>query len=216
MTHPSRIVDRDTLEIHLENLVAIDPGLAALWSRVGEVPVRKGAEGFAGLAQIVNSQLLSVASARAIHGRFAAHLGTVTAERFLACEQADIRACGLSAGKYRTLRGIAEAERAGTLDYAALGHMPVDEAMAALTRLDGVGPWTAEIYLLLCLGHADIFPAGDLALRKMVGYALGADAVPDVARTRALAARWAPHRGAAARLLWRGFAVWKNAEGIGL
>ncbi len=216
MMPPPRITDRDSLETHLESLVAIDPRLAAMRRMAGEVPVRKGTEGFAGMAQIVNSQLLSVASARAIHDRFTAHLGTVTADRFLACDETAIRGCGLSAGKYRTLKGLAEAERAGALDYAALARLPVHEAMAALTARNGVGPWTAEIYMLLAVGHPDIFPAGDLALRKMVGYALGTNEVPGVAHTRTLAARWTPHRGAAARLLWRCFAVLKNSEGIGL
>lgn len=211
-----RITGRAVLERQLDALVAADPDLRPLREMAGEVPLRLNRPGFAGMAQIVNSQLLSVASARAIHGRFEAALGEVTARRFLAFGESEIRACGLSGAKYRTLKALAEAERDGRLDYGALGQMEAEAALAALTGLNGIGPWSAEIYLLFCTGHPDIFPAGDLALRKMVGYAQGRDAMPSIAETRAAAERWAPWRGAAARLLWRCFAVMKRKEGIGL
>src|SRR5690606_29256188 len=119
----------------------------------------------------------------------------------------------LSGGKLKTLTAIAEAEISGALDYDALVHLPAEEAIAGLTRLHGIGPWTAEIYLLFCLGHADIFPAGDLALQKMVGLAFGQAARPDEKRTRDLTAQWSPWRGAGARLMWRHFAVLREREG---
>jgi len=209
-----RITSRRVLGRHLDALVVRDPRLAPVLAEAGDVPLRKGPGGFAGLAGIVGAQQLSVASANAIMGRLAAVLGEMTAARFLAESEATVRGCGLSGGKYRTLAGIAEAETAGDIDYSALAGLPAGEAIAALTRLHGIGVWTAEIYLLSHLGHPDVFPAGDLALQKMVGVALGHDGRPGERACREIAELWSPYRGSAARLLWRYFAVLKDREGI--
>lgn len=212
-----RITDARVLEHHLELLVLRDSRLAPIRDVCGSVPLRLATPGFAGMAQIVVSQLLSVASARTIHARFSSLFdGEITPERFLAFDEGTIRGCGLTGGKYRALLAVAAAELDGSLDYDALGQMPLPEAIADLTRLKGIGPWTAEIYLLFCTGHPDIFPAGDLVLRKMAGRIEGLDTVPDIRQTATLAAIWSPYRGTAARLLWRYFAVLQNKEGINL
>jgi DNA-3-methyladenine glycosylase II len=211
-----RVLNRDVLERHLDGLMALDPRLAPVREMAGEVPLRIRESGFAGMAHIITSQLLSVASANAIHGRFEALLGEVHAPGFLAIDEEQIRACGISGGKYRTMRAVAEAELDGSLDYDVLADLPVEEAMAALTRLKGIGPWTAEIYLLFCVGHADVFPAGDLVLQKMVGQALGHDERPNEKAVRLIAGAWAPYRGVAARLLWRYFAAQNEKEGVSL
>lgn len=210
------IANRETLDRHLAALALRDPQLKPVVAAVGEVPLRRRDGGFAGMAAIVVSQLLSVASANAIHGRFVDILGEVTPQRFLELEETAVRKAGLSAGKYQTLRGIAEAELSGTLDYDVLARSHQDEAMAQLMALKGVGRWTAEIYLLFCLGHPDIFPAGDLALRKMVGVTLGHQEMPTEREVRTLTEAWAPYRGAAARLMWRYFAYLKDREGVGV
>lgn len=210
------IANIDVLNAHLAALARLDPRLAPIVSASGEVPLRRREGGFAGMTAIVVSQLLSVQSANAIHGRLVGILGEVTPQRYLSLSEAEIRGAGLSGGKYRTLRGIAEAELAGGLDYDHLLACAEEEALAHLTALKGVGRWTAEIYLLFCLGHPDIFPAGDLALRKMVGVAHGLDEMPNEHDVRALTEPWAPYRGAAARLLWRYFAVLRQKEGIGV
>ena len=211
-----RITDRAVLERHLSALAITDPRLEPVLEIAGDVPLRLGAVGFAGMVNIIVSQLLSVASANAIHGRVVELMGDVTAERFVALNETDVRACGLSGSKFRTMNIVAEAELNGELDYAKIPELPVDDAMAALTRLKGIGPWTAEIYLLFCVGHPDIFPAGDLVLRKMVGHTLGRKKIPDEKATRRLTKKWSPYRGAAARLMWRYFAVLKKREGINL
>jgi DNA-3-methyladenine glycosylase II len=209
-----RITDRAVLERHLDALVDSDARLAPVRELCGEIPLRLRPGGFEGLAAIVISQQVSVASARAIQSRFEDVLDEVSAQGFLALPGDELRGCGLSFGKLRTLTAIAEAEAAGQLDYDALAHLPGAEAIAALTGLHGIGPWTAEIYLLFCLGHPDVFPAGDLALQKMVGLAFGEPERPDDRRTRELTAGWSPYRGAAARLMWRHFAVLRDREGI--
>lgn len=211
-----RITDMDVLNRHLDGLVALDLRLDPVRATAGEVPLRLGQSGFAGMVSIINSQLLSVASARAIHGRVVDMLGEVTATRFLDMSEVDMRDCGLSGGKYKTMRLVAEAELNGALDYDALSGLSVDVAMKELTSLKGIGPWTAEIYLLSGVGHADIFPAGDLVLQKMVGDVLDHGEKPDEKTTRQIVAHWSPYRGAAARLLWRYFAVLRDKEGINL
>ena len=101
----------------------------------------------------------------------------------------------------RTLRAAAAASLDG-LDLDALAEAPAEEAHARLTAVKGIGPWTADIYLLFCVGHADIFPAGDLALRNAVANAFGLALPVGVAEIDAIAERWSPWRGVAARLFW--------------
>lgn len=209
-----RIIGREVLDRHLAALVVLDPDLTPLLAVSGEVPLRLGPPGFAGLARIVNGQLLSVASASAINARFEALLGEVSAVRFLALDEQAVRDCGLSRAKYRTMRQLAEAELSGAIDYDGLGDLPVDDAMKALVALPGIGPWTAEIYLLSAIGHADVFPAGDLVLQKMVGHVTHSAVKPDTSQTQKIATKWAPYRASAARLLWRYFAVLRDKEGI--
>ncbi len=125
--------------------------------------------GFEGMAKIVVGQQVSVAAAAAIWGRFAALMDNVCAAEFLRHPEEAVRGAGLSASKFRTLCGVAEAEQAGVLQFDQLVDLPPEDAIQQLTQLKGIGPWTAEIYLLFCLGHPDIFPAGDLALQKWWG-----------------------------------------------
>ncbi|MBV9078691.1 MAG: DNA-3-methyladenine glycosylase 2 family protein, partial [Methylobacteriaceae bacterium] len=111
-------------------------------------------------------QQVSTASAAAIGGRLTAALGEVSAARIDAVGDDVLREAGLSRAKIATVRALAEAVRHGALDLEALGALPADEAHRRLVALRGIGPWTADVYLLFCLGHPDAFPAGDLALQE--------------------------------------------------
>ncbi len=168
----------------------------------GAPPLRKRDAGLAGLAWIVISQQVSTASANAIHARFMARFPTPDATGILACTDEDLRACGLSAPKIRTLRAVCEAAVSGALDFAALPAMEARSAHDALVAIKGVGPWTADIFLLFSLGHPDAWPAGDLALQEAARIALKLRSRPDAAGLEKIGERWRPHRGAAARLLW--------------
>ena len=121
---------------------------------------------------------------------------------------------GLSGFKKRTIRAIAEAVAAGDLDFERLPSLSADEAVAELTRHKGIGPWTAEVYLMFCAAHPDVFPAGDLALQKAVGQGLGLAERPPARQLVEIARAWAPHRATAALLFWRYFAVMRDREGI--
>ena len=212
-----RLDSSEVLARQMRALLRRHPALRPVARRAGAFDIRLTPGGFAGLAQVVCGQQLSVASARAIWGRFAALPGALEPAAYLALDAAAVRATGFSAGKHRTLRVIAEAVVSGTLDFAVLERLDADAAVACLTAHKGVGPWTAEIYLMFCAGHPDIFPTGDLALQKAVGHALAMDHAPAARELAAIAAPWAPYRHAAALLFWKYYAaVLRRAGGIAL
>ncbi|MGE5777677.1 MAG: DNA-3-methyladenine glycosylase family protein, partial [Hyphomicrobiales bacterium] len=154
------------LDHAIARLVDAEPRFSILLSRAGRPPLRRRADGFAGLASIVVSQQLSTASARAIWARLSEAFAPFDHAAVLHARSAKLARAGLSAPKIRTLKAIAKAIDRGELDLPALTNKPADEAHAALTAVHGIGPWTADIYLLFCLGHADAWPAGDLALQE--------------------------------------------------
>jgi DNA-3-methyladenine glycosylase II len=169
--------------------------------KAGEPPLRRREAGFEGLARIVVAQQLSVASATAIWARFETLVSPLAAERLLGATDGDLRGVGLSGPKIRTLRAMSQAVADG-LDLTRLSTLDDEEVHAALTAVSGIGPWTADVYLLFCLGRADAFAAGDLALQIAAQHAFGLDERPDPRTLVELAERWRPWRGVAARLLW--------------
>ncbi len=208
--------DEETLRAHLEALVRLDPRLGPVLEQAGQVPLRLGRPGFAGLARIVSSQMLSVASASTIHERVEKLVGEMCAENFLRTDPEALRKAGLSRSKITSMRAVAMAEMRGEIDFDLLHRLEPSGVMEKLTSIKGIGPWSAEIYLVFCIAHPDIFPAGDLVLQKMLGKVLGRRKKPDEKATRRLAGKWSPYRGSAARLLWRYFAVLRDREGINL
>ncbi len=185
----------------LRALARADRRLKPVIAAAGPVPLRRRPGGLPGLARIVVGQQVSIASAEAIWGRFEAAFPDCEWQAIETADEATFRAVGLSGPKIRALHAVAEACRAG-LDLDGLVGLPAEDAHGRLTAVKGIGPWTADIYLLFCLGHADIFPVGDLALRNAVGDALALDPPPEPAALADMAARWSPWRGVAARLFW--------------
>jgi DNA-3-methyladenine glycosylase II len=167
---------------------------------VGDPVLRRHAPGFAGLARVVVGQQLSAASAAAIWKRTALAVDPFDAETLLALDVAILRQAGLSQGKIRTLRAAALAINAGDLRFDA--RIAADDLRTSLLAITGVGPWTADIYTLFCLGHADGFAPGDLALQLAAQRAFALEVKPDARALEALAERWWPWRGVAAHLLW--------------
>jgi len=208
-----RIESLDDIAEGLAALIRADPRLAPAAARAGEVPLRRTAPGFASLAAIVVSQQVSRASADAIFGRLTRLLDPLTPQAVLARGEAPLREAGLSRPKQATLLAIAAEVAANGLDLDALCGLDPAEAMARLTAIHGVGPWTAEIYLLFSAGHPDIFPAGDLALRIAAAEALGLDARPSARQLYAMAESWSPWRGVAARLLWAYYREMRGRDG---
>jgi DNA-3-methyladenine glycosylase II len=206
----------DPLRRDLLELLKLDPRLAAIYAQVGDFPERVFAPGFAGMARTVIGQKISVASAGAAWTRLCALPNATTPEGFLALGEEGVKSVGLTRSKLSTLTSVATALVSGALDLDAIERLPGEAAVAALTRQKGIGRWTAEIYLMFCVGHRDIFPAGDLALQKAVGYALGIEPFPNAKALSALSAAWAPYRSTAALLLWRFYAAIRQRNGVPL
>jgi len=199
---PSHIHTEADFDAALRALGKIDPRFVALMATAGRPPLRRRTDGFAGLAAIIVAQQLSVASANAIWGRLAAAFDPLDPAAILRARPARLARFGLSAAKIRALKAIARAVTRGDLALAALGELAAEEAHAALTAVHGIGPWTADTYLLSCLGHADAWPAGDLALQEAVRMAFALPRRPTTKEMQALADPWRPWRAAAARILW--------------
>ncbi len=209
------ITTEEALEAALASLRASDPvAIGHMLDRAGRPPLRRGEPGFSGLAAIIMGQQLSTASAAAITVRLRAALDPLTADAVLACDDATLRKAGLSIAKVRTLRAVAHAVTDGSLPLATLDGMPAEAAHAALVAVKGVGPWTADSFLLFCLGHPDAWPAGDLALQEAARVVLTLDARPTTAELDTLGERWRPHRGVAARLLWAYYRLIRNRSGM--
>ncbi|MDQ0314666.1 DNA-3-methyladenine glycosylase family protein [Amorphus orientalis] len=198
---PAPIVTDADVARGLEALVALDGRLKEIRSVAGEVPLRLRAPGFEGLARIVVSQQLSVASAASIWARLAERLDPFGPDAVRAASDEELRAAGLSRPKVRTLRAVADAVGDG-LDLDHVCRLPAGDAHERLCAVKGIGPWTADIYLLFCAGHPDIFPVGDLALQNAVADGLGLPARPSTKELAAIAEAWSPWRGVAARLFW--------------
>ncbi len=194
-------------------LALLDPVMARLVAEGAQPVLRKRAPGFEGLAGIVVGQQISTASAAAIWGRLTAALPDLTARALAAAPDDLLRGAGLSAPKIRTLRAAAQAITGGALPLDALPTLPADEAHRLMVAVHGIGPWTADVYLLFCLGHPDAFPAGDLALQEAARLADGLETRPSAAALTARAESWRPWRGVAAKVLWAYYRVAKARDG---
>ncbi len=186
----------------LDALVARDPRLARIEQAAGPLPWRVRAGGFPGLLQIVVGQQISSQAASAIWRRLVALPDALAPEGMLALDEAALRGAGLSRPKVAHARALAAAFASGRLSGVALARQSDAEALADITAVRGLGPWTAEVYLLFALQRQDVFPAGDVALAGAAADILGLPSRPDPKALRMLADVWRPSRALAARLLW--------------
>jgi DNA-3-methyladenine glycosylase II len=187
----------------IDRLASIDADVRAAVQRIGYPIPRLRPPGFATLLRTMVSQQVSTRSAAAIWGRLEAacdHLPTP--ERFLALDDAALRAVGLSGRKMDYGRGLSRAIVDGALDLDGLADLPEEDAIAELCRLKGFGRWSAEIYLLFALSRTDSFPADDLALQIGMQRLKGLESRPDRKTMDRLAEPWRPLRGCGAILLW--------------
>lgn len=185
----------------IEALAVIDSRLVPVIEAAGPVPLRLVEPGFAGLAFIVVSQMISKASAAAIWRRIS-DAGPLTAEVYLRHPEDVIAGFGLSRAKAATLWRLAQAVSEGHVDLERLAQLEPAAAIAELTALPGIGPWTAEVYLMFCGGHPDIFPSGDVALQASVAGAFQLEDRPTARELATIAEAWRPWRSVAARLFW--------------
>ena len=206
----------DDLRAGLARLIEQDSRLVPIAEKAGTFALRRREAGFAGLCAIVCGQQLSTASAAAIRDRLFAAFDPFHHDAVRQARTDKLKRLGLSTPKIKSIRAIGKALSEGVIDLEAVGNMDADDAHAALVKLHGIGPWTADIYLLFCLGHADAFPSGDLAVQEAVRIAFDLRKRPDPKALTRIAEAWRPWRGVAAHLFWAYYHVVKRREGISL
>ena len=202
------------LEHAIHTLVGQDPRLKPVFKLTGMPTLRQRQPGFTGLAAIVTGQQLSTASAAAIWGRLSTAFDPFHHDAIRKARAGRLGRLGLSAAKIKTLKHIADELAAERLNLDVLANEDADAAHNALTALHGIGPWTADVYLLFCLRHGDAWPAGDLAIQEAVKVGLGLKTRPTPKEMAPLAEPWRPLRGAAAHLWWSYYHVLKRREGV--
>ncbi|TPG09924.1 DNA-3-methyladenine glycosylase family protein [Sphingomonas oligophenolica] len=198
----------------IDALAILEPAFAAALARVGYPAPRLRDRGYATLLRTIVGQQVSVKAADSVWRKLEAAVGDPTDPHAItAASDEALRACGFSRQKSGYAKSLADEVTSGRLD---LANLPCDdeEAIAALTRVKGIGRWSAEIYLLFAEGRADIWPAGDLAVQIEVGRILGHDARPSEKLTRELAEAWRPHRGAAAIFAWHHYGAGADAAPV--
>jgi DNA-3-methyladenine glycosylase II len=178
----------------LTALTSICPHLAQVHALAGDPPLRKRLMGFEGLARVIVGQQLSITSADAIWGRVQASVRPFDSATLLALPDKHLRKAGLSRGKIGTLRELAKAIDSGTLKLGALTRAPEEVIHAELTALKGIGPWTADIYIMFSLARADAWSPGDLALQHAVKDALLLAERPSLVQMNEVAEAWRPWR----------------------
>ena len=198
-----RLHSEGDLGLAVEWLTAAEPRFAQVVARHGLPPLRQCEPGLKSLLRIVTDQLISVKAGEAIWSRLEPALDPFTPEAVLACPQSGLRALGLSGAKASTFHAAARA--------AGDGLLTSDEAaLPRLLQVPGIGPWTANVYLLSALGFADAWPAADLALQRAAMDLLSLPAKPGVRDMTVLGEGWRPHRSAACLLLWSHYRAMKG------
>jgi DNA-3-methyladenine glycosylase II len=190
-------------------LCALDPRFSDALELCGPLPLLRREDGFRALLSAITSQQLSVASANAIWTRMKV-AGMIDPAPLLNASDEELRACGFSRQKIGYARDLAAAD----LDYGAMRSQTSQEVMERLIAVRGIGTWTAEIYVMFSLGHADVFAPGDLALQEAAKMLFGLNARPKEKALREMSENWSPWRSVAARLLWAYYRVAKEREGI--
>ena len=195
----------NSIRKHVEALAEREPAFARVVEKFGIPEPRKSERGAQTLLRTIVGQQVSVAAARSMWAKLEAAFGSPPdLAKLLAATDEEMRAAGMSRQKAGYIRSLADLVLSGELD---LENLPEDdeEAIALLTKIKGIGRWSAEIYLLFAEGRADVFPAGDLAVLVEIGRLLGLPEKPSEKQLRKLAGPWSPYRGAAAILAWHSY-----------
>jgi DNA-3-methyladenine glycosylase II len=208
------ITSIDDLATGIAHITAHDEAMRAAHAIAGIPPFRHSAPGLMALIRIIIGQQVSVASARAIEKRFETVFPALDAALLGSATEGDFRKAGLSAPKIRTMQALAKAILDQMIDLDALATMPGDDAHKTLCSIKGIGPWTADLYLMFCLGHADAFPAGDLAIQEAMRLVDKKDERPNAKALLARVESWRPWRAVGAHMLWQHYAVMKKREGV--
>jgi DNA-3-methyladenine glycosylase II len=196
------VLDERSFAAAVAELCAADPDLAAIVERHGAPEFWAREPGFPTLVLLILEQQVSLASARAAYDRLVLRLGGLTPRGVLDSTDEELRADGFSRQKNRYARALAAAIEEGVLDLGAVAGLDDVAVRQALIALPGIGPWTAEVYLLSALRRPDTWPTGDIALQEGARRAKRLELRPSPDELEAIGEAWRPHRATAARLLW--------------
>jgi DNA-3-methyladenine glycosylase II len=186
-------------------LAARDQGLARLQAAHGPPPLWARRPGFATLIRIILEQQVSLASANATWRRLGDGLESITPQTVLAAGETRLRSLGITRQKATYCLNVADGVQSGSLDLRGLSKSDDETVIRSLVSIKGVGPWTAEVYLLMALRRPDVWPAGDIALAAAVQHLKGLRERPSPAKLAEIAKDWRPYRAAAARMLWQDY-----------
>lgn len=203
-------LDHDSFIEAAENLTSVDPAMAQIVSEHGMPDFWNRPPGFATLALFIVEQQVSLASAKAVFERLVEALGEVSPGTLAGADPDTLGRAGLTRQKQRYLTGLAQLVVTADLDLVDVGRRSDEDARAALLAITGIGPWTADVYLLSALRRPDVWPAGDRALQVGVGERLGLASSPDVTAVEEIGERWRPYRSVAARLIWHDYLRRRN------
>ena len=198
---PSPITEQELLD-GTEILASRHPDLARTLDRLGPPPLWDREPGFPALVHIILEQQVSLASASAAFKKLVARISPLEPASFLKLDDLELKAIGFSGQKGRYCRQLAQAILVGSLDLDDLPLLTDDQVRTELTKVTGIGRWTADIYLLMALGRPDVWPRGDLALHKAVQDLKGFEVRLSPSEFEELGEPWRPWRSVAARILW--------------
>lgn len=198
-----RPLTQKSLALAARELAARDEMLAAIHAKHGDPPLWRRDEGFTTLVHIILEQQVSLKSAKSMLVRLDGAIQPFTPERFLELGDAGLRALGVTRQKSSYLLDLSTSIVKGELNFTRLARMSDDDVRVALTKIKGIGSWSADVYLLMAMRRADIWPAGDLALAVAMKELLGLAARPGPLELERWAEQWRPHRAVAARMLWQ-------------
>lgn len=208
------VLDEESLLKAVRALCRREPRFRSVVRRHGPPSLRTSAGGLAALLQMVTEQFISVAAAKVIWARLLQRLQPCDAQTLLSCSEEELMALGLSRAKARSFHGLARAVHERAVVFDALAEMTDEAAHNLLIGLPGIGPWTADIYLLSALQRADAWPWGDMALQVAAQDLFGLEERPGRAAMLELGEAFRPHRAVAARLLWSHYRFMRNQEQV--
>jgi DNA-3-methyladenine glycosylase II len=199
----SSSLTRKTLALAARELAARDELLAGIFATHGDPPLWQRAAGFPTLVHIILEQQVSLKSAKSMLLRLQSAIQPFTPLRFIELGDSNLRSLGVTRQKSAYLLHLSQSIVSGELNFMKLARMSDEDARFTLTRIKGIGSWSADVYLLMAMRRADIWPSGDLALAVAMKDLKGLAARPRPDELERLAESWRPHRAVAARMLWQ-------------